>query len=190
MSTVHMNDLQWNLLALWLNYHSIILNIDAFFPWVSVQPVPAVTCTVFCQSAPFLIISLPSLRRSSIRRLLGGERRRGSTEARVGVKTRQKRLSSQQNLLQFLSAASDCLFHSAISRGGDSFPLSASLPASHSLSGLLIYCVNTVWVCECRISVSMPAHMCTYLADARARAAQTVYVCACTSSIYMNSNRF
>lgn len=59
------------------------------------------------------------------------EGRQRSTEARVGVKARQKRLSPLQNLLQFLSAAYDCLFHSAVASGwvggwvGDSFSLSS-----------------------------------------------------------------
>lgn len=56
MSAVHMKASQWNLLALWLNYHSIILNIDAYLG-VGVKPLPAVTCTVFLSVSTFLIIS-------------------------------------------------------------------------------------------------------------------------------------
>lgn len=137
----------------------------------------------FLSVSTFLIISLPSLRQSSIRGLLGGETT-GVYRGRSWSQDKTKEAFSTVepppisfNRLWLSISFCHCL-------GGDSVPLSASLPASHSLSGLLIYCSMCVWVLMC-LSISAGIS-----ADVHARAARTVYVYACAYSIYMNSNRF
>lgn len=51
ISTFHVKDSPWNVLAHWLKYLYSIISFAAYFP------VPAVTCTFFCHSVPFLSFS-------------------------------------------------------------------------------------------------------------------------------------
>lgn len=128
-----MKDSPWNVLAHWLKYLYSIISFAAYFP------VPAVTCTFFCHSVPFLSLVFRGNRPSKVYNMV--------IQRHNSQSQRQKSQSPQHNL----SSLSDGLFHSAIALawgslyvcvwvwvclvGGASFSASTSLLTSHSLSG-------------------------------------------------------
>lgn len=96
----------------WLNYHSTILYYSHTDLWVTECAPCFISHSGPFLSCVFILWDNPASQACLVKR------QHESTEARAGVNTRQNRLPPQLNLLQFLSAASDCLFHSAIAWGG------------------------------------------------------------------------